>query len=500
MDKVYLLNPDYIIRKDNHRYLLYSKLVRRNTSSVAKSFIHPVHAKVFSFFTVRRNLSENISLIASSLSISKEEAKCLISPFLENEKSVFLKYKTEKIRIPAYILLEEEHLKDNILPEIFQVDEKDCFNKNVDLVTKRMEVPRMITFMLTNVCCTKCCYCYADTTTQVTAPLPTERILELVREAKQIGLFNINLIGGEIFLHKDWDVILKEIIANGFSPDVLSTKVPITESLLKKLANTGYSQILQLSIDTFSPEAASQTLRVNNRYVDAIKAGIDLIENSPFYYRVETVLTKSTATIENIQNLYDYLSTKKHIRQWEIRVAMFSHNKDLQNFISIKSDRATLDVVYDYIEKKLLSNASFEIVTPRRELDTKYFSTNTGSASFQGARCSALNSHFFILPDGKATICEQLYWNPKFIIGDVTKSSLLDVWHSERTMELVELKQKDIQQKSACSTCHLFEGCFKKDRNRCWSDIIKAYGTECWDYPDPRCMYAPQMQNDITYK
>lgn len=499
MNKVYLLNPDYVIRKDSHRYLLYNKLSCQYNSSIVKSLIHPIHAKVFSFFTQKRKLSENITLIANSLSLSEKEAEQLVAPFLENESPVFLRYKTKKIKIPANLLLEEEQIKGDYLPEKFQVSEEDCKGE-VDLVTKRLEVPRMITFMLTNTCCTKCCYCYADTTTKVTTPLPTERILELIRQAKQVGIYNINLIGGEVFLHHHWDAILKEIIANGFSPESLSTKVPITESIISKLKNTGYSKILQLSIDTLSPELASQTLRVNTNYIDEIKKGVDLLESSSYYYRVETVLTKSTATIENIQDLYNYFSTKKHIKQWEIRVAMFSNNKDAENFISIKSNRTTLDDVYDYVEKQLMPKAAFAILSPRKELDTKYFSAEAGSTSFKGAKCSALNEHFFILPDGKATICEQLYWNPQFIIGDVSKSDLLDVWHSGRAMQLVNLKQQDLQQKSACGECKLFEDCFKKERNRCWSDIIKVYGTDCWDYPDPRCAYAPKMQNDITYK
>lgn len=498
-NKVYLLNPDYVIREDNHRYLLYNKLSCRYSSSIVKSLIHPIHAKVFSFFTERRELSENIALIANTLSVSEEEAQRLIAPFLKNESTVFLKYKTKKIKIPVNLLLEEKDIEGDYLPEKYQVSDEDCIGE-VDLVTKRLEVPRMITFMLTNRCCTKCCYCYADTTTKVTTPLSTERILELVCQAKEVGIYNISLIGGEIFLHQHWDAILKEIIANGFSPESLSTKVPITESIISKLKSTGYSKILQLSIDTLVPALASQTLQVNTNYVDEIKRGVDLLENSPYYYRVETVLTRSTATIENIQNLYNYFSGKKHIKQWEIRVAMFSNNKDAENFISIKSNRATLDALYDYVDKQLTPQAAFAILSPRKELDTKYFSADAGSTSFRGAKCSALNEHIFILPDGKATICEQLYWNPQFIIGDVSKSDLLDVWHSERTMQLVNLKQKDLQKRSACGECKLFEDCFKKERNRCWSDIIKAYGTDCWDYPDPRCAYAPKMQNDITYK
>ena len=36
----------------------------------------------------------------------------------------------------------------------------------------------------------------------------------------------------------------------------------------------------------------------------------------------------------------------------------------------------------------------------------------------------------YILPDGKVTICEELYWNEHFIIGDVTKQKYC------RSMEL----------------------------------------------------------------
>ena len=30
-------------------------------------------------------------------------------------------------------------------------------------------------------------------------------------------------------------------------------------------------------------------------------------------------------------------------------------------------------------------------------------------------------------------------------------------------------------------------------------DIIKAYGKDCWDFPDPRCCFAPAMKNKLSY-
>ena len=179
---------------------------------------------------------------------------------------------------------------------------------------------------------------------------------------------------------------------------------------------------------------------------------------------------------------------------------MFSNNKDEENFISIKSNANTLNDLYRYIEENIIPKSSFPIVTARQELENKYFSSNSGSSSFKGARCSALNEHFFILPDGKVTICEQLYWNPNFIIGDMNQQGIMEVWNSERVQELLQLKQQDLSDNSACKSCKLFDNCFRVARNRCWSDIIKAYGSKNWDFPDPRCTRAPKMKYNISYK
>ena len=36
--------------------------------------------------------------------------------------------------------------------------------------------------------------------------------------------------------------------------------------------------------------------------------------------------------------------------------------------------------------------------------------------------------------------------------------------------------------------------------NRCWAEVVKAYGDEHWDYPDPRCKLAPEMKTNLIYQ
>lgn len=161
--------------------------------------------------------------------------------------------------------------------------------------------------------------------------------------------------------------------------------------------------------------------------------------------------------------------------------------------------RSQMEILFHYVEDRLSSGSPFPIIFNRTILDKSYYTCTTGSKDFKGAECSALNTHLFVLPDGKASICEQLYWNPLFLIGDLKKSSLKDIWMSDKCLRLANIQQENIGNNSPCKHCNLFTSCFSY-RNRCWVDIIKAYGKEHWDYPDPRCEKAFKMQNNLGYE
>ena len=59
--------------------------------------------------------------------------------------------------------------------------------------------------------------------------------------------------------------------------------------------------------------------------------------------------------------------------------------------------------------------------------------------------------------------------------------------------------QTQFRENSACTKCHIFEFC-RKNHRRCLVKVIKAYGEKNWDYPDPRCQYAPSIQTNLIYK
>lgn len=414
-----------------------------------------------------------------------------VSDFIDNPTPIYTSSQQGEIYFPKRILIEAEKAGKALRFDRLQAN--SFVWKKLDLTTKRLySGPLLLTFMLTNQCVTHCKYCYADTSTQIKSPLTTQRMMELIKEASDLQVQQVNLIGGEIFLHKDWKIILKELVKRGIAPEFISTKMPVTQKLLQDVQETGYQGIVQISLDAIHSEILTASLGVNGNYAKEMLHGLQLLDDSGLNYQISSVLTNYNCQLNVLAELLHELSHLKHIRDWRIIPASNSIYKEYNVFSHLKPTKAQITKVFNQI-RPLLTQVSFPVILGKEVTDKNYQDTWGGSRCFKGSECSALTTHMFILPDGKVTVCEQLYWHPQFIIGNVTTQSLKEVWHSPQALHLCSLSRQDINKESPCRECRLFEDCFSY-QNRCWSDIIKAYGKDCWDFPDPRCCFAPAMK------
>lgn len=497
MDINYILNPDYTLKKDSNRVILYSKRHVKNGGTIGwVSYLHPLQAMIFSLFTQERSFQDNVISLSQMMDMSVAKVYSFLEPFIENEENLKATWKGESIVFPKKMLINaKEAIKisedNNKLSTVDLLTTKD-----VDIHTKRLQTfPLIFTFMLTNRCVTQCKYCYADTKTRVKKELSTERILQLLKEAYQIGVQNINLIGGEIFLHKDWDIILAELIKYGYEPDILSTKFPLTQKMVDRIEEIGFKNPIQVSLDSLDDQILENLICVKTGYASKIKETLRMLDNSSLNYQISTVLTKYNSSQESLLGIHDFVSQLKSLDNWDLRLAMDSIYQDAN---SLKISRNQAKEVYDLVTNHIKPNSTTTVDMDISLAEKEFFVAKEGSKSFEGAKCSALNNHMFILPDGQVTICEQLYWNPNFIIGNVANSSIQEIWNSDKVKNLLNLRQKDIQKQSGCKACNQFKKCFGES-NRCWADIIKAYGNNKWDFPDPRCNKAPQMKNNLAY-
>lgn len=447
-----------------------------------------MHAMMLSFFKGDKLLGENVKDISELFGIKYDDAMALVSHFINNEKEIHIKYDNTIFAFPERMIIENEQssYREDIDIENFFIDPP------YDFKTTRSYKPKDAVLVINTHCATDCIYCYANKN-HVFMPLATERILGIIDEAKAIGMNSFDVSGGELLLHKDWNVILKHLVDNGFDP-YISTKVPLDERMVEKLSLTGIKQI-QVSLDTLDTEKTRQNLNVGNGYVDKIKKSLKLLDSSGIDLIIKGTLTRYTLTEENLHETLDFITSLKHVKRYIISTIGYMHFKPNVLFSKLHPTLTQIETAKEYV-KKMSELVPFEMYLDNQSLLRKQMCNQ--SEFNDRSTCSANVNGFVILPDGKVTICEELYWNPQFIIGDLKTQTIMELWSSEKAWNLWNLQQSIFPKESACSICEKFDEC-RHGAGVCWKMVIGAYGKENAFYPDPRCPHAPEIKNNICY-
>lgn len=449
----YVFNHYYILRHDVRRSILCSRSVNNSVVKVNVgwfSYIHPVYAMLLSFFSAPVTLEEATKRIAKFFDFTEEYASNLIGKFIEN-KEVFHTDYCGTNNFPQNLIIKESDLRDKIheyTPEMYTYSD-------VDLDTFRLiAAPLYITFMANNRCLTNCVYCYADRNTRC-EDMDFTDVERIIDNAHRLNLQNINIDGGEFFMYPHWRKLLAKLAECGYKPDIISTKYPITEQDVVDFSKFDIN--FQVSFDSLDQQTLDKIVGPIKNYSARMQDTLRTI-NKHMPFQVATILTKYNADIDGLERMYELLSSLDKIKRWDIRVAFMSFYTK-KDFDDIRLRHGDMDKIKQWIDAKQRVSR-FEITWNPGHMD-EFFKAENGSGEFDGGRCSANTMHMFVLPDGKVTICEQLYWKKNFIIGDLKKQTIEEVWNSKRALYLANMKREDYSEGSVCRNCGLFDKCKK---------------------------------------
>ncbi len=481
----FILNKDYTLCNDVKRIMLVSS---QGTDRNINLFMHPMHAILLSTFNGDRTLNENIVIVSEAFSISQKEAAEIIRPFLDNPEGLTIRYDGNSFYFPPHMLIEaaENEIRNDLAADEYLIPPP------YDFKTPRANRPRRILFVINLTCATDCFYCYADKKHRY-VPMSTKRICEIIEEAKKIGVVSFELSGGEVLLHPDWETILKKLAECGYRPDI-STKVPVKEDVIARLKDIGINYI-QISLDTLDKELLAENLNVSKTYADRIIETIATFDRYGFDIVLKSTLTKNTCNCENIHQLLEFASQFKNIIRYTCSSVGYSQYKGAKAFKEMIPSVQAVKQAEAYL-KDASGKYPFNILDDLSAATVE--SMNNYKKFMNRSSCSGNVTSLTILPDGKVTICEELYWNEEFIKGDLTESSILDVWNSDKAKSISCMKQKNMPKASPCSSCKGFEEC-RYGQGVCWKDVIAVYGAANWLFPDPACPFAPQLINDVFY-
>jgi radical SAM protein with 4Fe4S-binding SPASM domain len=318
-------------------------------------------------------------------------------------------------------------------------------------------------------------------------------VKEIIKEAKELGMRQFDPCGGELLLYENWETLIKELIDAGYRP-YISTKIPISENDIKKLKDLGQKEI-QLSIDSIRGDELKNILKVDLNYIEKIKKTLKYLEKEKMDVYINSQITNFNNNTEHIKHMLEYFLTFNNIKRIKVGHIGRSIYLDPDVYANISSTYDNIKKIEDLVELYKNKYHDIDISFSGYSKKDKYISDDLKIKAKnynERVKCSGNFYGFIILPNGKVTICEELYFHPAFIIGNLKNQSIMEVWNSKRALELYRLPKEKIRKESACKTCPQdeYERC-RQIKGVCWKEILSAYNHENWDYPDPKCPHAP---------
>jgi radical SAM protein with 4Fe4S-binding SPASM domain len=486
----YVFNPAYLLINDKKRIAVTDSLLAEKDPQAKNQFtslVHPVWAMFVAMFDGQHSFDDTILKASINLSIDEKTLSTIAKDLIENPNETSINFGETRSSFPTRTLIKMDEA-DKMFDVSYGHRIRDFFIPHdlVDLQAKRFFKPIEMTFVINLACATDCIYCYANRKERY-IPLPTKRILEIIDDAKSLKMKNFTISGGELFLHKDWEVILKRTIESGFAPTI-STKVPIDEETIIKFKATGLKKI-QISLDSFDPKTLTTHLKTGSDYVNRVTKTLDLLKKHEIEVVIHTILTNYNTSLKNIRQLLSKLNSYPNISAIRFDPVGYSLYVDpvvnQKNMLSAK-DCVRISTALEElkIDFPKIRAGSFPTIGDSFRLPEKEFKKRS--------KCSGNLSQFVLLPDGKVTYCEELYWKEEYIIGDISSQSIEEMW-SGSAKDVFDRKQECFQKSSACFSCEDFHNC-QGSPGVCWKQIIGSYGTDKWSYPDPRCPKAPDMK------
>lgn len=345
---------------------------------------------------------------------------------------------------------------------------------------ERASIPVSVLIAPTNRCVANCVYCYAE---RDTCPeLTTAEWIAILDQMAAHSIRIVDFAGADPFMRADVFDLLRSMTDHGFTFSV-STKSHVSEGSAGRLAELGIGREvegtpekgMQVSVDSASNPIASSLTGVRNYLGRAISTTKNLIA-AGLDPRIKCVLTpfnweEPAAIVE----LFSALGARR-FQFVQYGRSIYRHADDL--FLTRE-------------QKMSLSESMPELAARHPKLEIT-FQDETGevrsaaqveAAWQQRAVCTGGRSALMVLPNGDVSLCEQLPHKPEFVVGNLLRQSLLEIWNGPELERFIHPERRKFEG-TVCFSCPEFDACHLGS-GYCYRDSFTAFGT-LYDAP-PAC-------------
>lgn len=327
---------------------------------------------------------------------------------------------------------------------------------------RNFEYPTYVTLCLTSRCNAHCKHCSSAADNKIDSDLSTEKIMRVLDELYDCGIFTLSFSGGEPLLHPDFQLLAEYAVNKGFSIG-LGTNGKIIDSKTISLIKSAGINHVQVSLDGSTGKTHDNFRGVNGMFDYAVNAIRQLVESEIETNVCMTPTRLNYLEFEDTIELCHDLGVRGFNLSQFVPIGRGSEEMDLEPF----EWKEIMEIWFRkkkqyHNDMKFTTHEAQEILVNEELWDMKGF-----------IGCQAGVGNCCIKADGTVTPCVML----DLPIGNLKTQTFKEIWLNSKIVD--KLKDRE----SITGHCHDCKNLFK-----CGGCRGVAYSkTGNFQAADPRC-------------
>ncbi len=346
----------------------------------------------------------------------------------------------------------------------------------------RLDAPLSLNYNVATSCPFSCKYCYHPLN-DIKPFIPLDRVKTVLSQFKENGCESVMLSAGDPMLRPDIDEIM-EHLHNIDLFYTLSTKSIISKKRIDKLIEKAGLDRIQISLDSSRSDVVEKVIGAPNGYFNACIDQIKYMLSCGIDVRAKSVLTSFVADyLDEYFDMLDSLGVR------HVQVVGYGRSGS-RHEDSLFPTEEQMSYAAEVVEKAKKKYPDMCIVGGGYSVQTAEPVGKNCPVFDKRSVCNAGRFCVTMLPNGEVTVCEQLPYDKRYIIGDLSQEDLMDWWNGEKVKKWLSPPSREIFKDGvACKTCEegLYTKCHQK-YSRCLRFCREYYGST--EMPDTRCPEA----------
>ena len=272
---------------------------------------------------------------------------------------------------------------------------------------------------ITLACCFSCRYCGSRAGTARENELTTAECLDVARQLAEMGCRRVSMIGGEVFMRRDWPEIVKALTDRGVKVSIITNGFLFSEKLIRSLKEL---RVESVAVSLDGPEEVHDAFRQRGSFQRAMQA-ISVLTKSGI--PVSVISTLHSKNYTRLEEMYDIL---KHtgIFAWQLQACSPMGNASDGDFSTGIDFHPVIRFVEEHLGRAPFALGVADNIGYYTESEGYLRGNLSGKAVFLGCRAGLTN--IGIDSVGNVKGCEALY-DPQFIEGNLREKSLAEIWN-----------------------------------------------------------------------